>query len=272
MIEKLVIFDWSGTLSPDAVRFGEDENLIRELDRSGLAALGLAAPETFWNEIVNPTWQEGRTTPTGYRAVISRRIREVFSPEVSDDKVRQSAARFVDSYLAHSPIDARWHPILKKLGDDPSIMTVIATDHYAEATAYIVRYLGEMGAHTRPLRDAPGAAPFAVANSADMGVHKADRAFWETVKNSLKLDTVRSVIIVDDFGFNEGAGDSYGERRKVKDRKGATLTLLERVFGVPVYAIPFMWERGGLPEKDGEALGDLIARASGEIERYVSAK
>ena len=41
MIETLVIFDWSGILSPDAVRFGEDENLKRELERNGLAALGI---------------------------------------------------------------------------------------------------------------------------------------------------------------------------------------------------------------------------------------
>lgn len=37
MFEKLVIFDYSGTLSLDAVRFGEDDNLTGELERSGLA-------------------------------------------------------------------------------------------------------------------------------------------------------------------------------------------------------------------------------------------
>ncbi len=54
----MIIFDWSGTLSPEAVRFGEDENLKRELELSGLAALGVATPRTFWKEIVTPTWEE----------------------------------------------------------------------------------------------------------------------------------------------------------------------------------------------------------------------
>jgi len=275
MIEKLVIFDYSGTLSPDAVRFAEDDNLTEELERSGLAALGVADPETFWNETVNPTWEEGSTTPIGYREAIFRRIKEAFSPAVPDDQIRLSAARFIDSYLTHSPVDGLWRPILKKLGEQPSVITVIATDHYAEATGYIVRHLGEMGAGAMPLKDAPGASvssPFIVANSADMGAHKADRLFWETIKGPLGLDALRSVLIIDDFGFNEEAGDSYADRQKVDGRKGATLALLEGVFGVPVYTASFMWERGGDSEKDGKALGDLISKASGEIERYLSEK
>ena len=153
MIEKMVIFDWSGTLSPEAVRFAEDENLKRELERSGLASLGIVTPENFWNEIVNPTWEEGSTTPVGYTEMIVRRIRAAFSPAVPDDRIRASAARFVDSYLTNSPIDGRWRPVLQQLGKNPSVVTIIATDHYAEATGYIVRYLGEMGAHARPLKD-----------------------------------------------------------------------------------------------------------------------
>ncbi|MBW2675081.1 MAG: hypothetical protein JRD89_17000 [Deltaproteobacteria bacterium] len=273
MIEKVVIFDWSGTLSPDAVRFAEDNTLTEELERSGLAALGAAAPETFWEKIVNPTWEEGSTTPIGYGEAIFRRIKEAFFPTATDDQIRISAARFVDSYLTHSSIDGRWRSILGKLGNDPAVMTMIATDHYAEATAYIVQYLGEMGAGAMPLKDALGASvpsPFIVANSADMGAHKADHAFWDTLKGALGLDGLRSVMIVDDFGFNEGAGDSYADRQKVEDRKGATLSLLEGVFGVPVQSVSFMWERVGAPEKDEKALGDLIARASAEIEGYLS--
>ncbi len=269
MIEKLVIFDYSGTLSPEAVRFADDDNLTKALEQSGLAALGVADPETFWNEIVNPTWQEGSTTPVGYGEVIFRRIKEAFSPAVSDDRIRNSAARFVDSYLTHSPVNGRWHPTLEKLSEQPSVITVIATDHYAEATGYIVRYLGEMGVAAMPLKDSPGAVPFVVANSADMGAHKADRAFWETLRNALGLDALRSILIVDDFGFNEEAGDSYADRRKVEDRKDATLGLLEGVFDVPVYSVSFMWERGGDIEKDEKARGDLIARASEEIEGWL---
>ncbi|TFG93208.1 MAG: hypothetical protein E4H15_01875 [Syntrophobacterales bacterium] len=272
MIEKLVIFDWSGTLSPDAGTFAEDENLTEELGRSGLTALGIGDPETFWNEIVNPTWQEGSTTPIGYGEVIFRRSRRMSPHTVSDEEIRLSAARFVDSYLTHSSIDDRWRPILEKLGEDTSVMTVIATDHYAEATGYIVRYLGELGAGAMLLKDTPGASPFVVANSADMGAHKADQPFWDTLKGALGLDGLRSVMIVDDFGFNEDAGDTYADRQKVEDRKGATLSLLGGVFGVPVQSVPFVWERGGNPEDNKKTLDDLIARASGAIGGYLSEK
>jgi len=271
MIEKLVIFDWSGTLSPDAVTFAEDDTLTGALKRSGLAALGVADPDTFWSGIVNPTWEEGSTTPDGYGEVITRRIRELFSPAVPDDRIRASAKRFVDSYLAHSPVDGRWSPILEKLGNDSSVITVIATDHYAEATASIVRHLDEMDVSAVPLKNALGASsPFVVANSADIGAHKADRAFWKTIQGSLELDAVRDILVVDDFGFNEGAGDSYGERSKVKTRKETTIALLEDVFGVSVSPVPFIWERGRDSWEDRRACGRVIAQVSGEVKAYLS--
>lgn len=271
MIEKVVIFDWSGTLSPEAVRFAENENLKRELERSGLASLGIVTPETFWNEIVNPTWEEGSTTSVGYTEMIVRRIRAAFSPAVPDDRIRASAARFVDSYLTHSPLDGRWRPVLQQLGKNPSVVTIIATDHYAEATGYLLQFFAGMNIPAVPLEDASGSTPpFIVANSADLGIHKADRAFWETIRHSLGLEAVRRVLIVDDFGFNEVTGDSYGERRKVEERKRATLALLEGVFGVPASCVPFMWERTSDPETSDKALGDLITGASVEIEEFLS--
>jgi len=275
MFEKLVIFDYSGTLSLDAVRFAEDDNLTEELARSGLAGLGIADTETFWGEIVNPTWQEGSTTSVGYREVIFRRIREVFSPEASDEAIRLSAARFVDSYLTHSPVDARWRSILQKLNSEASVVTVIATDHYAEATDYIVGFLKEMGIGAISLKDMSGATAFpkfVVANSADMGVHKIDQGFWEMVRDVLVLDTVQSSLIIDDFGFNEEAGDSYADRRKVEDRKNKTIGLLEGIFNVPVYAIPFMLKRDdqtGKSGKEEKTRGDSIMRTSLEIEQWL---
>ena len=275
MFEKLVIFDYSGTLSLDAVRFAEDDNLTEELARSGLAGLGIADTETFWAEIVNPTWQEGSTTSVGYREVIFRSIREVFSPEASDEVIRLSAARFVDSYLTHSPVDARWRSILQKLNSEASVVTVIATDHYAEATDYIVGFLKEMGIGAISLKDMSGATAFpkfVVANSADMGVHKIDQGFWEMVRDVLVLDTVQSSLIIDDFGFNEEAGDSYADRRKVEDRKNKTIGLLEGIFNVPVYAIPFMLKRDdqtGKSGKEEKTRGDSIMRTSLEIEQWL---
>ena len=267
MFEKLVIFDYSGTLSLDAVRFSEDDNLTRELERSGLAGLGIVDSETFWKEIVNPTWEEGSATSIGYREVIFRRIKEVFPPVVSDEEIRFCASRFVDSYLGHSPVDSRWRPVLRKLSGDPSVINIVATDHYAEATDYIVGFLKKMGAEAISLKDVPGATvsqEFVVANSADIGAHKVDPGFWEMVRTILKLGAIRNVLIIDDFGFNEEAGDRYADHQKVDNRKRNTIDLMERVFNVPVYAIPFV-----LTGKDEKACGDSIMQASLEIERWL---
>jgi len=267
MLEKLVIFDYSGTLSLDAVSFGEDDNLTGELEQSGLAGLGVADPETFWKEIVNPAWQEGSTTSIGYRELIYRRIRENMPSTVSDNKIRLSSERFVDSYLRHSPIDSRWGSILQKLNREASVVTIIATDHYAEATGYIVQYLDEIGVGSAPLKDAPAAFPSSciVANSADLGAHKVDQGFWEMVKSVLGLNAIQSALIVDDFGYNEEAGDSYADHQKVEDRKRKTIGLLEGIFTVPVCAIPFV-----LAGKDEKTRGDLILRASLEIQQWLS--
>ncbi|HPQ45081.1 MAG TPA: hypothetical protein PKZ42_12745 [Syntrophales bacterium] len=265
--EKLVIFDYSGTLSLNAVSFGEDDTLRGELERSGLAGLGIADPETFWREIVNPTWQEGSTTSIGYRRLICRRIREKQPLTVPDSTIRLSAERFVDSYLGHSTIDVQWRSILQKLHSEASAVILIATDHYAEATGYIVRYLGEIGIRAVPLKDAADVFPssFIVVNSADLGVHKADRRFWEIVRNIPGLTTIRSALIIDDFGYNEEEGDSYADRHKVESRKNATIDLLEGVFRVQIHAIPFF-----LTGKDEKTRGDFIREASLEIQRWLS--
>jgi len=267
MFEKLVIFDYSGTLSLDAVRFAEDDNLTKELERSGLAGLGIANSETFWEEIVNPTWEEGSTTSIGYREVIYRRIRENLPPTVSDNKIRLSAERFVDSYLRHSSIDRRWHSILQKLNREAPVVTAVATDHYAEATAYIIGFLKEIGIDAISLKDvscATGPPGFVVANSADTGVHKVDQRFWEMVRTVLKLGAIKSVLIVDDFGINEEAGNSYADHQKVKNRKRNTIDLLKGIFDVPVYAIQFV-----LAGKDEKTRGDLISQTSLEIEQWL---
>ena len=71
---KLVIFDYSGTLSLESTLFARPDFLMKQLKESGLANLGIESPETFWGEIVNPTWQRGSTTSVGYKKVIGDRI------------------------------------------------------------------------------------------------------------------------------------------------------------------------------------------------------
>lgn len=242
--EKLIIFDYSGTLSLDAALFARPGNLMKELRESGLVDLGVTSPEIFWEEIVNPTWEEGSTTSVGYKGVMVKRIKEKFSPAMSDDVVTLAASRFVESYLGHSRVDKRWQHILRILDEHPSVCVVIATDHYAEATGYILKFLGELSVQAVTAKDAfvdpLKSVRFVVANSADLGVHKADRRFWEILKANLRLDAVRQILLIDDFGFNEMEGDSYGGLEKVEKRKETTVGLLEEVFPASVQAISFM--------------------------------
>lgn len=238
--EKLIIFDYSGTLSLDAVLFAKPGNLMKELRESGLRDLGVTSPEIFWKEIVNPTWEEGSTTSVGYKGVMVKKIREKFSPNVFDDMIALAASRFVESYLGHSRVDKRWKHILRILDEHPGVCVVIATDHYAEATGYILEFLGELGVHAVTAKETFVNPEFVVANSADLGVHKADRRFWEILKANLRLDAVRRILIIDDFGFNEMEGDNYGGLEKVEKRKEKTIGLLEEVFPVSVQVLPFM--------------------------------
>jgi FMN phosphatase YigB (HAD superfamily) len=238
--EKLIIFDYSGTLSLNAVLFARPEHLMKELRESGLSDLGVTSPEIFWKEIVNPTWEEGSTTSVGYKGVIVERIRERFSPAASDDMIALAASRFVENYLGHSRVDESWQHILRVLDKNSDVCVVIATDHYAEATDYIMKHLGELGVHAVTAKEPVSDPEFVVANSADLGVHKADYRFWEILKANLRLDSVRQILLIDDFGFNEAGGDSYGELGKVLERREKTVGLLEKVFPVDVQAVPFM--------------------------------
>ncbi len=273
--EKLIIFDYSGTLSPDAALFARPGNLMKELRESGLVDLGVTSPEIFWKEIVNPTWEKGSTTSVGYKGVMVKRIREKFSPAMSDDIIALAASRFVESYFGHSRVDKRWKHILRILDEHPGVCVVIATDHYAEATGYILEFLCELGVHAVTAKEA-FAGPlksvrFVVANSADLGVHKADRRFWEILKTKLWLDAVRRILIIDDFGFNEMEGDSYGGLEKVEKRKEPTVGLLEEVFPASVQAISFM-----IKDEQNQPVGDektnsgtLITETSMIVERFL---
>jgi hypothetical protein len=271
--EKMVIFDYSGTLSLEAPHFGRSANLTRALEESGLASLGISTTEVFWEKIVNPTWMKGSTTSIGYRQVMAERIAALrLSPDVRKGEIEAAASHFVDAYLSASPIDPRWRPILERLNEQIAVMTVIATDHYAEATERITRYLNSWGFPARKAKGdekplIPAAASFFVANSADLGVWKADRHFWEILKFQLPLAAVRQILLIDDFGFNEESEDRYGERAKVMARQEKTNASLGETFQAVVEIAPFY-----LPEKagDGEEAGAmLIAEATARIDKFL---
>ena len=207
--DKLIIFDYSGTLSLEAPLFGRTENLVQALADSGLADLGIATPEIFWERIVQPTWEEGSTTGIGYKRLLTERIAALETvPGVARTEITAAASRFVDAYLRHSRIDSRWEDLLARLDAEPSVLAVVATDHYAEATAAIAENLRSL------------APRIYVANSADLGVHKEDRRFWEKLKSLLPLTAVRRVLLIDDFGTNEAPEDDYAGQAKALDPAG----------------------------------------------------
>ena len=263
----LVIFDYSGTLSLEAPRFGRPENLMRELKESGLFALGVKTPEIFWGKIVHPTWAAGSTTALGYKRVMGERIEELnLSPGASVAEITAAASRFVDRYLEHSRIDPLWWPLLVKLSGSHGTAVVIATDHYAEATEAIIHHLKLWGIPARRVTEEVGLRfPIFIANSADIGFWKADRRFWRVLQSRFEPETVRSVLIVDDFGFNEEEGDRYGEQAKIKARQGQTITVLGEVFQAGIEVIPFFLK----DDERGDATALRIAETGERIGRFL---
>ena len=238
--DKLIIFDYSGTLSFEAAAFAKPENLQEELKKSGLWDLGIQTPNLFWEQIVNPAWQEGSTTPIGYKKIIDQQVKRLFpqiSSTLSDDRIFQVASLFVDRYLEHSRIDARWRPLLQSLSRKVGLCLVIATDHYAEATGAILHFLRTWEIPAATLATSPDTilpGRMIVANSADLGVHKADRRFWEILRKRLELDRLRHILLIDDFGVNEQKDDLYADLQKVEKRRQQTIALLKAVFPADV--------------------------------------
>jgi len=277
--EKLIIFDYSGTLSLGAVLFGLSDNLMKELKECGLTDIGVSGPDVFWEEIVIPTWMKGSTTTEGYKEVMKERIREITSGNISESQLAESVSSFVDSYLEHSGIDPRWTRILEKIQNHREILTVIATDHYAEATGNIIRHLDRLQIKAESVTNIPfdaGEGLFVVANSADMGCHKSDMEFWKSLKSDLKPGKLRRILIIDDFGFNEQEEDDYGSLQKVEDRKSETIGHLRDIFSTVVDAVPFGFaeEKEDYRVKKGvkkreEIFGEDVHDASKRIERFI---
>jgi hypothetical protein len=278
--EKLVIFDYSGTLSLDAVLFARPECLAQQLEESGLSELGVTSLDFFWQEIVNATWTEGSTTEIGYTGVIAKRLRELGLPHdarAGSSGISAAATRFVHSYLSHSTVDRRWQPLLTKLVRHPATCVVVATDHYAEATGCIVQFLEDLAIPARPageMFEHPDYDAAIVANSADLGYPKADRRFWDIVRDRLGLATVRQVLCVDDFGYHESERDDYGTLRKVEARQDTTTRLLEEVFAGKITIIPFLIVQDGSgtspASMDTTAYHDLIDTTTGRIDTWVT--
>jgi hypothetical protein len=231
--DKLIIFDYSGTLSLEAVAFSSPDNLMSHLESSGLFALGVDNADLFWS-IVNTTWQKGSTTSLGYKGVMQASITELFPEKAAANQsdISLAVANFVDAYFDHSLIDEHWRVILEKLSADKSVKVLIATDHYAEATDAVITYLGKWGIEAVPIA-ADCLSNFVVANSADIGMYKNEQQFWQVVKNVLQLNYKR-ILLIDDFGQNEQQGDNYRDACKIDSLRKKTIEMLYEVFNADV--------------------------------------
>ncbi|MGB9754416.1 MAG: hypothetical protein C0183_10055 [Roseiflexus castenholzii] len=256
MTHQLLVLDFSGMLSLEAVRFGMPDRLERALRHSGLWDLGVDV-ERYWNDIVKPTWETGSTTPTPYALLIARRL--------SCDDALQRAERFVQAYLQASVIDPAWRPLFDALQSAEHMTPLVATDHYAEATDHIARQIAAMGWHAAALRtddtgktslqiiptpngDRPPSRAVLIADSADLGARKDSALFWRRVQEGLG-EQPTEILIVDDFGANENLLDFYADPVKVNRRQAQAIDAMRSVFGAPVQTFPFILDRT-LPDRE----------------------
>ena len=66
----------------------------------------------------------------------------------------------------------------------------------------------------------------------------------------LPEDKFRSVLIVDDIGFNEADESGYAESTKVSERRRKTEALLKDVFQTKIGSIPFFQSKEKKGDKD----------------------
>jgi hypothetical protein len=299
----LVILDYSGTLSVEAPDFGKPDNLVQALAESGLAACGLADPAIFWERIVFPTWDEAGRTGIGFAKSMADRIAALDLPVVSAAgnsppsperaplfssgelpyaSIAEAAERFVSMYLAHSRPEPLWRPILENLHADSRLAVVVATDHYAEATAAIIHHLRDWGITARRIDQGasspptdperrPGQdnqpPPLLVANSADLGFWKTERPFWKIVRKPLPYH-FQHIIIIDDFGFNEADEVGYGMLVRVRERRIKTRTVVKDVFRTDVSVLPFLTKTGNADKQDAHP--ERILKTLKKIEGFLA--
>ncbi|HSK91066.1 MAG TPA: hypothetical protein VK875_07125 [Euzebyales bacterium] len=296
----LVVLDFSGTLSIAGPGFAAPDTVAARLRDCGLWELGIDSPQLFWERLVNPTWHRGSTTPDGYAAVLAGAAAGVLHErgrDVPPATIERATAAFAGHYFAHCAIAAQWRGCLQRLVSLDHVATVVATDHYAEATAHITAELATLGLGAVPVAHA-GSAPVAgggdvaarghpllIANSADIGHHKSSPEFWRAVDDALpgrgappgartvdgappgartsddvaeaRASPVAPVVLIDDFGENEQDADHYADRERVRRRRRATAAAISAVFGVDPHVVPFVLP----PQAGDDDVADMVDAA-----------
>ncbi len=269
---NLVIFDFSGTLSLGAVLFSREKTIRQALKDSGFDALGIDDPETFWNDLVIPTWEEGSTTTKGYIRVLAEQAEQLLrsgSNKPDLETIKKASFHFVNAYFSYSLIDPRWGPSFQFLNNRKDTDTVIATDHYAEATGHIIKEVQKMGLKAAPLEQALRQEKFFVASSADLGWPKTRQEFWNILKQFLGPGFYEQILLIDDFGFNEQE-DFYGGKTKALKRRQKVSSLVEEAFTAKPGTFPFFLEQA-YPNGEGlsRSYPDLIEKAHLFLETHL---
>ncbi|MDR1626152.1 MAG: hypothetical protein LBT33_06385 [Spirochaetia bacterium] len=271
---KLLVFDFAGTLSLETILFARDGNLEKELARSGLAGLGVRSAGLFWDGLVLPGWEEGSLTARGYAAVLAEKLRAFARSRgipAPEEAARAAAGAFARAYFAASPISGVWKKPLTALAAAPDCLTLIATDHYAEAGPHIQNLLAAWGIKALVLPHAAPSGtdrPFLIANSADIGAHKAQVPFWRSVRAALAEPLPEAIRLVDDFGFNENPSGGYGGESKARAREGLTQAALRAAFGLAPGVFPFFLEN---PCGEEGPLRQSFEKLARKAARYASA-
>ncbi|MCX7815943.1 MAG: hypothetical protein N2317_00325 [Syntrophales bacterium] len=241
-IRTLVIFDFSGTLSVKAVLFSHSARLNEELKRAGLTEFGVSNDVIFWDKIVVPTWHEAVTSGIGYETSMVAQVLSLCAEEpvdVSEERVRSAVERFVRGYMESLTIEEEWYPLLRKLNEDESIFTIVATDHYAEATELIVQHFQRANIRCVPLgkwQEDLGCR-FVVANSADIGFQKMDVRYWRTCRALLPCWELERILVIDDFRSHEPVQTSIAEYNGKYYE--TVLKCISEVFTAPVFEFFF---------------------------------
>jgi hypothetical protein len=179
--------------------------------------------------------------------VLADRLKQVFSWHEDHPAAREATAavgRLLGSYRRHSTIDPAWRSGIAGILGRGDTDVVVATDHYAEFTEHIVGELRALGLAAAPALEARPDDRVLVANSADLGCHKATPGFWERLKGTQRRATTAAVVVVDDFGLNEQPLDAYAAPAKARERLNDSAEILRRTYAARVLVFPFFLDRG----------------------------
>eukprot|EP00668_Euglena_longa_P014555 GGOE01018545.1.p1 GENE.GGOE01018545.1~~GGOE01018545.1.p1 ORF type:complete len:293 (-),score=44.13 GGOE01018545.1:162-995(-) len=275
MAKLLLIFDFSGTLSWSATQFGRSRRLAESLQTTGLASCGLQTAAEYFKVAVEPSWQICSTTKMPFARALADIVLQSLSTQGRTSAVELSCDRFVTQYVQACRIHPAWGAFLPTLPHQPSLQVVLATDHYFDVTdqlAQQVRQWFQAEAHVIGCQLGPcPEGSVLVANSALAGDLKSSEQFWAVVKESLPSpwQEPAEVLLVDDFGHNEGALCDYS--RSAVQRQQTIVAHLKQCFpSAKVASFPFLVKTEGADEDDDSFFAKKVSEACHTIDELLA--